>query len=95
MPDVKTFYLQNSPIFDHNVTTPIRSGFKLIYIGNIIDIHGVEYCIDLLNHLDDRYTLTLKGIIYERYKTILERTYKSLLSSRRLILDNEYVEQDI
>lgn len=93
MPNVSTYYLQNSPIFDCNFNTPIRSGFRLIYFGNISDSHGVEYCADLLNHLDESYTLTLKGAIYDRYKAILVSKYSSLLNSHRLILDNEYVEQ--
>jgi len=93
MKNVKTFFLQNAPIYDRVIPTPVRTGYKLIYFGNIIDAHGVEYCIESLNCLDDRYTLTLKGSIYERYRVDLERKYHVLFNTRRIILDCNYVEQ--
>lgn len=93
MPNVSTYYLQNAPVFDPNITVSARTGFKLIYFGNITVTNGVEYCIESLKCLDTRYTLTLKGLVYEPYRKILVEKYGELLIDNRLILDCEYIDQ--
>jgi len=92
--EVRTLYLQNAPIWDGVTAMSSRQGCKLIYFGNIMQSHGVEYCIELLRVLDDCYTLTIKGAVYDRYYRHLLTCYRDLIDEKRLIIDRSYLEQE-
>ena len=47
-----------------------KPGFRLIYMGSIYPAHGVEFCIEALTELPERFTLTLKGLVSARYRRI-------------------------
>jgi glycosyltransferase involved in cell wall biosynthesis len=94
----EVFYIQNSPI--HSDTRYLLKKkhinnvqYKLLYFGNIIPSHGVEQCIESLYYLDEKYSLYLKGLLNERYKAELIEKYNMLFQSKRLILDEDYIEQ--
>lgn len=70
-----------------------KPGFRLIYMGSIYPAHGVEFCIEALTELSEQFTLTLKGIISERYRRILIKKYGRLMKTERLVLDNSYTPQ--
>lgn len=90
--NVNTFILPNSPICDFEL--PIKNiGYNLIYIGGVYPAHGVEFCIETLYDLEQKFSLTVKGMISPRYRYKLEKKYAELLSSGRLILDDKYVSQ--
>lgn len=71
-----------------------QRGFRLIYMGAIYPVHGVEFCIEALNVLPERFSLTLKGVVSARYKNILRQKYGALMETGRLSIDDTYVPQD-
>lgn len=92
------WFIQNSPILDRNRKPPARhdrSQFRVIYFGNVAKNHyGIENCIELLGHVLDDVTLTLKGPVTPEYRRELETNYDRFVSSGRLSFDSEYIPQD-
>jgi hypothetical protein len=88
---VNTFYLPNSPNFNGKELETSRKK-DLILFGNILPENGTESCILALEKLPVEYTLTLKGIISERYSEYLRKEYKFL--GDRFTIDSTYIEQD-
>ncbi len=72
----------------------VQEGFHLIYMGAIYPVHGVEFCIDALSILPGPFTLTLKGVLSERYRNVLTKKYGALLASGRLKIDSSYTPQE-
>ncbi|MBP7653214.1 glycosyltransferase family 4 protein [Candidatus Dependentiae bacterium] len=93
--NIKTFYFQNSPIIDESVKIRDFLGKRrnIIYLGNFIPSRGTEFCVQALYKLTDDYTLTFKGTIENNYKNELIDKYKDLIESRRLMFDEEYLNQ--
>lgn len=71
-----------------------QKGFHLIYMGAIYPVHGVEFCIDALSVLPESFTLTLKGVLSERYRSVLTQKHGVLLASGRLKIDSSYTPQE-
>ena len=92
------WYIQNSPIFDRNRQPRVRcesSRFRVVYFGNISKNHyGIENCIELMDHVPDDVTLTLKGPVTPEYQSELEAIYHRFVVSGRLFFDSVYIPQD-
>lgn len=80
----------------HFLASPVRErrGFRLVYMGAIYPLHGVELCIEALHVLPERFSLTLKGVVSARYKNVLNQKYGALMKMGRLSIDDAYVPQD-
>lgn len=72
-----------------------RPGFRLVYMGAIYPVHGVEFCVEALSVLPEHFSLTLKGVVSARYKNILGQKYGALMEKGRLSIDDTYVPQDL
>jgi len=92
------WYIQNSPILENTLPSPYRKDkqkFKLIYFGNVArNIYNIENCIEVLFHLPEDFSLTLKGPIANDYQRDLEMIYREFINSGRLIFDSNYLVQD-
>jgi len=93
-----TFYIQNSPIYLNNFPNkkiPSNNNcLKLIYMGHILPEHGICEIIETIRSGNNNYNLTLKGILPpDIHKALLEK-YDTLIKKGKLILDDEYVDND-
>jgi len=92
--DTRVHYIQNAPILAKDPAPRSSTKNRLVYFGNIRSYYGIEFCIDALTHLDNSYTLTLKGIKEERFYQHLQSKYSDLISSNRLRFEFDYTEQE-
>jgi len=91
----KIFYIPNSHIYRDPSRTKSRDPqgfFQLVYFGNVIPSHGIYFCIDVINQLEN-VTLTLKGAIRPKIRKAILKKYSSLIGSGRLIIDDAYLDQ--
>jgi glycosyltransferase involved in cell wall biosynthesis len=92
------WYIQNSPILDSTLRASCRSDrqkIKLIYFGNVArNVYNIENCIEVLFHLPEDFSLTLKGPIANEYQRELEFIYGEFIDSGRLSFDSNYLAQD-
>jgi hypothetical protein len=93
--DINTIYIQNSIISSPNKAVHKTYNERLIYFGNIIESHGVEFCINSLYSLKDE-VLMIKGLKVKnlQYITYLQKKYSDLVDSKKLFFDFSYIEQD-
>lgn len=93
---INTWYIQNAPILDEveKKTINREKQKRILYMGNIEFGYGLEQFIDCIKELDQKYTLTLKGIKNEKYYTFLLNRYKELVETSKIIFDFNYVSQD-
>lgn len=91
----QVFYIQNAPILEEKIEFPLQQKNKrILYMGNIDFGYGLEQFIDCISGLNEDYTLTLKGIRNEKFYAHLEKKYSSLLLSKKIVFDFEYVPQE-
>ena len=92
------WFIQNSPIVERSRQNAVKRdhrGFRMVYFGNVArNTYGIENCIEVLHHVADDITLTLKGPVSAEYQRELESSYGGFISSGRLSFDSEYVPQD-
>jgi len=91
----KTFFIQNAPVqsvpcISRHLSKPI----KLIFLGNLIPLHGLYHAIEALLN-SDRYVLNLKGRIKKRDHFKIKHQYKELINNGKLIIDTEYIAQEL
>lgn len=91
---VPVSYIQNAPIYRDRALARARDPRRLVFMGNLLASHGVEQCINALEHLESGFTLTLKGSIAPAYLAQLTHRYRHLLETGRLVIDTTYVVQD-
>lgn len=88
---LKTFFVQNAPIYNENVLKKERR--TLIYAGSTIKILGFYHCLDYLT----KYThekMVVQGAIFDDDKKKVNREYSNLLKENRLLINDEYLEND-
>lgn len=88
--ELKTFYIQNAPVFDESVIREQRKG--LVYSGTAWKPFGFSYCLDyLLENPDEQ--LIVQGQIKD--DTINENNrYKELVVQGRLIINEKYLPDE-
>lgn len=88
----KVYLIENSMISKGRFAkSPSR---KLIYFGHLASTHGLYFFIQVLEHLDAQYTLTIQGNIPPEARKWIAAHAAAHLASGRLILDDRYVSQD-
>lgn len=85
----KTFFIQNAPIFADSQNNPNRKG--LVYCGTAWNLFGFYHCLEFLREFPE-YTLNVKGAMLSEDKLKVETDYHELISSNRLIIDSEYLD---
>lgn len=88
---IKTFFVQNAPVYKNSVVKSIRNG--LIYGGSAYDELGFYHCLNYVNMYKDE-KLTVQGAIMPKDIARVESEYKNLLDENRLILNRKYLEND-
>lgn len=90
--------LPNSPIISkpaisHSVSKdhPVR----IIFVGNIIEAHGVEICIDAIISSSRRCKLILNGPITEKYRSHLKLKYSDNLGKEIFIMSEYILQKDM
>lgn len=89
---INTFYIQNAPVY-LNYNGPDfskRNKYNLIYCGSAVPAFGLFSYLEFLIDYPE-YTLTVKGAIPPSTLNILQRHFKNLLDSKRLILNEDYL----
>jgi glycosyltransferase involved in cell wall biosynthesis len=87
----KTFFIQNAPVFTAPEFNQSRQG--LVYCGTAWEPFGFYHCLEFLKSFPD-YTLTVKGAILNPDRVRVENQYSDLLSNKRLIIDNKYLDDN-
>lgn len=87
----KTFIIQNAPIYSVAKNTTERSG--LVYCGTAWDRFGFYHCLEFIRKFPE-FSLNVRGALLSDDKKRVERDYRELLASERLIIDSEYLEDD-
>lgn len=92
------YILPNSPIVLDKTKYPSIASrqYKLLYLGNVIESHGLNDCINTLYLVDEKYTLTIKGISQSsnRYLKHIMQKHEKLIRKKRLIISTEYIPQE-
>jgi hypothetical protein len=88
---IKTFFVQNAPIYKDGLTKDKRNG--LIYGGSAYDELGFYHCLNYIDAYKDE-KLTVQGAIMPKDLSRVENEYKHLLEEERLILNRKYLEND-
>ncbi|MGB7202184.1 MAG: hypothetical protein WBD16_07935 [Pyrinomonadaceae bacterium] len=87
----KTFFIQNSPTYVPMQITTARKG--LVYCGTAWNPFGFYHCLEFLKqHLS--YSLNVRGAMLSDDKKRVESEYGDLLTSERLIIDDEYLDDE-
>jgi len=88
------FYLPNSPIIKTIPSQRKRSEpLKFIYLGNIIQSHGIEACIDGVLAMEGSPSIHIRGPVTSNYRGFLEGKYREFIG-RQLSISSEYIEQE-
>lgn len=85
----KTFLIQNAPIFAEVSRERDRKG--LVYCGTAWNGFGLYHYLEFLKAYPE-FRLTIKGAILKDDRVRIETEYDELVESRRLIVDNEYLD---
>jgi len=88
---IKTFFVQNSPIYDRSVLKSHRR--SLIYGGSTIRILGFYHCLDYLNKYQHE-KMAVQGAFFDDDKKRVQKEYSNLLSENRLLINHEYLDND-
>lgn len=88
---LKIFYIQNAPVYEELIPKGNRK--SLIYAGSAISLLGFYHCLDYLNVYTDE-KLTVLGAFFDADKEKVNREYKNLLESDRLIINNKYLDNN-
>lgn len=88
----KHFIVQNAPVYRGDSEQPaVRAG--LVFCGTAIREFGIFACLDFVKVFPE-YTLTVHGAMPEPTRREIDLNYRELLESKRLILDQQYLELD-
>lgn len=85
--ELKTFLIQNAPIFKQSPPNNIRKG--LVYCGTAWDPFGFYHCLEFLREYP-QYSLTVKGALLQNDRHQVETNYSDILLANRLIIDDAY-----
>ena len=87
--ELKTFFIQNAPVYTPSSANYDRSG--LVYCGTAWDAFGFYHLLEFLKSFPD-YLLTVKGAVLNEDRKRIETEYRDLVSSKRLVIDNDYLD---
>ena len=87
--ELKTFYVQNSPIYIPIETAQTRKG--LVYCGTAWDRFGFYHCLEFLKQYPS-FSMNVRGAILSGDKKRVVSEYGDLLASERLIIDQDYLD---
>ena len=91
---IKTFLIQNSPAFSSsNISQKQSSTKQVIYFGSAIPRNGIYFCLEAIAQLPDM-SLTIKGTMSPEVRQHIAQNYAELLEQQRIVIDNDYLEQD-
>ncbi|MFN0140718.1 MAG: hypothetical protein ACKVQW_11620 [Pyrinomonadaceae bacterium] len=85
----KTFFIQNSPTYVPMQAATMREG--LVYCGTAWNPFGFYHCLEVLKRFPD-LVMNVRGAILDDDKKRIEGEYGDLLTSGRLIVDDEYLD---
>jgi hypothetical protein len=92
--NLQKFIIQNAPPFiEFEVPINTRSKNDLIFCGSALPSFGIFSCLDFLMDYPE-YRLTIKGAIPPVTKDAINKFYYFLLEEKRLILDEEYLDNE-
>ncbi|MBM0744678.1 glycosyltransferase [Phormidium sp. CLA17] len=92
--DIKTSFIQNAPVYQPSLIKQRDiTSKKAIFLGNANARNGVYYCIEAIRNIED-ISLTIKGTISSDDRKQIETQYADLLKSKKVIIDDRYLEQD-
>jgi glycosyltransferase involved in cell wall biosynthesis len=87
--EFKTFFIQNAPVYTPSSSHYNRQG--LVYCGTAWNEFGFYHCLEFLRQFPE-YTLNVRGALLPADKARVETDYRELLSSKRLLIDSEYLD---
>lgn len=87
--ELKTFFVQNAPSYVEFPEAAARQ--NLVYCGTAWNAFGIYHCLNFLREFPE-YTMNVKGAIFEKDRRKIEAEYKDLLAGKRLIIDDEYLD---
>lgn len=91
---IKYFIVQNAPPFINFAPNYIdRDKNDLIFCGSAVPWFGIISCLDFIKDYPE-YTLTIKGAVPKATKNSIELFYKDLITNKRLIIDEEYLDAE-
>jgi glycosyltransferase involved in cell wall biosynthesis len=82
--------LPNAPILEPRPPAE-QTGNDLVYLGYVSATHGVEACIGALEHLPERFRLTVRGPGHADYLESLQTRHRLLIDRGRLTVDPSYI----
>lgn len=85
----KTFFVQNAPVYTPSPANHERAG--LVYCGTAQDQFGFYHCLEFLRQFPE-YSMNVKGAVVPKDRERVETEYRDLLSSGRLLIDEEYLD---
>lgn len=88
----KTFYIQNAPEYIPFKTLNADERKGLLFLGSAEIGFGIYSCLDFIKQYSE-FTLTIKGQMLNEVKDTIYSKYGDLISTQRLIIDTNYVEQ--
>ncbi len=88
---LKTFYIQNAPVYKEVSIPAEKKG--LLYGGTAWDPFGFYHCLDYLKAYKEE-TLTVQGAVPKADENKIHKLYKNLLTEKRLIINDSYIEND-
>ena len=84
-----TFIIQNAPIYSASQVNSRRTG--LVYSGTAWNAFGFYHILEFLED-SPVDTLTVKGAVFKQDRVLIESKYGDLLTTGRLVIDDEYVD---
>ncbi|MEO6330485.1 MAG: hypothetical protein ABIO55_16235 [Ginsengibacter sp.] len=87
----KVFFIQNAPVYKEVFYSSLKKG--LLYGGTAWDPFGFYHCLEYLRIFKDE-TLTVNGAVPVPDRKKINNSYKDLLIDGRLIINEEYIEND-
>lgn len=87
----RTFYIQNAPVYVPRGIANERRG--VVYCGTAWNRFGFYHCLKFLDQFPS-YTMNVRGAMLSDDKKRVETEYSELLTSGRLIIDDDYLPGD-
>ncbi len=89
--NIEHFIVQNAPIYQLQINrTHERKG--LIYCGTAVPGFGLFYYLGFISEFSD-FALTLRGAIPSNIREQVQNEYSHLITQRRLVIDDSYLDQ--
>ena len=89
---LKTFFVQNAPVYQDASIINNHSRKGLIYCGTAWNAFGFYHCLNFLEQFPE-YTLNVKGALLDDDRTTVETKYQNLLSNKRVMVDDAYLDE--